>query len=72
MRIRFPGTGTAPGTRTMSRQQRIGATADLPPGTVVGVGHYAVAGKAFGGTPAGGWVTGCCQPDLDGASPWES
>ena len=31
----------------MSAQQRVGAAADLPPGTVVGVGRYAV-GNAGG------------------------
>jgi nitrite reductase/ring-hydroxylating ferredoxin subunit len=31
----------------MSEQQRVGAAADLPPGKVVGVGHYAV-GNAGG------------------------
>ena len=31
-----------------------------------------LAGKATGCTPAGGWVTGRSQPDLNGASPWES
>ena len=30
----------------MNGQQRIGAAADLPPGTVVGVGHYAVGNAA--------------------------
>jgi nitrite reductase/ring-hydroxylating ferredoxin subunit len=30
----------------MSAQQRVGAVADLPPGTVVGVGRYAVGNAA--------------------------
>src|SRR5215469_6599972 len=30
----------------MSGQQRVGAAADLPPGTIVGVGHYAVGNAA--------------------------
>jgi nitrite reductase/ring-hydroxylating ferredoxin subunit len=37
----------------MSRQQRVGAAAGLPPGTVVGVGRYAVGnvgGRYFAGT----------------------
>jgi hypothetical protein len=51
--------------------RQLAARAGLPdrPQPLTG-GH--LAGKASGGTPAGGWVTGCCQPDLNGASPWES
>ena len=30
------------------------------------------AGKASGGTPAGGRVTGCSRPHLNGASPGQS
>jgi hypothetical protein len=51
--------------------RRVCARAGLPDGPPPLPGEHR-AGKAPGGTPAGGWVTGCSQPDLNGASPWES
>jgi len=51
--------------------RQLAARAGLPDGPQPLTGEH-LAGKATGGTPAGGRVTGCSQPDLKGASPWES
>ena len=51
--------------------RQLAARAGLPDGPQPLTGEH-LAGKALGGTPVGGWVTGCSQPDLNGASPWES
>jgi hypothetical protein len=51
--------------------RQLAARAGLPDGPQPLTGEHR-AGKALAVAPVGGWVTGCCQPDLNGASPWQS
>lgn len=51
--------------------RQLAARAGLPDSPQPLTGKH-LASKAPGGTPAGGRVTGCSQPDLNGASPWQS
>ena len=50
---------------------QLAAWAGLPDGPQPLIGEH-LADKALGGRPVGDWVTGRSQPDLNGASPWES